>query len=72
MRCKYRIWISSRLAEESFPPSLQLPLAHGPPHQLGDDRTLVLITEGFVERRLAGRFGQFSSAPGDFDRADCE
>jgi hypothetical protein len=40
------------LAEQSFPPNLELPLAHRSPHQFSDDGTLILIAEGFVELRL--------------------
>jgi len=39
------------LTEQAFAPDLELPLAHGPTHQLCDDGTFVLITEGFIERR---------------------
>jgi hypothetical protein len=40
------------LTEESFPPDLEFALTDGPPHQIRDDGTLVLITERFVELRL--------------------
>jgi hypothetical protein len=40
------------LTEESFPPDLEFALTHGPPHQIRDDGTLVLITECFVELHL--------------------
>jgi hypothetical protein len=40
------------LTEESFAPDLDFALTHSPPHQIGDDGTLVLITECFVELHL--------------------
>jgi hypothetical protein len=42
----------TELTEESFPPDLEFALTHSPPHQIRDDRTLVLITECFVELQL--------------------
>jgi hypothetical protein len=40
------------LTEESFAPDLDFALTHSPPHQIGDDGTLVPITECFVELHL--------------------